>query len=96
MTDQFDSQTFVRRMEAGGMARGVAEELADVLGGSVLDGLVMRRDLHETEMRLDNHLRETELKLRQDIKELGLRVTVRMGAMAGAIIAILGVLIAIK
>ena len=96
MTHQFDTQAFVRRMETAGMARAVAEELADALGGTVFDGLVMRRDLHETEMRLDGHLRETELRLRQDLKELELRVTVRMGAMTAATIAILGALIAFK
>lgn len=96
MTQHFDSQMFVRRMEAAGMARTVAEELADVLGSTVLDGLVRQRDVHDTELRLDGHLRETELRLRQDLKELKLRMTVRMGAIAAAIIAILGVLISIK
>ena len=100
MTQQFDTQAFVRRMEAAGMARAVAEELADLLGGTVLDGLVMRRDLHETEMRLDGHLRETELRLRQEMKELELRATVRLGAMlAGStalIVAVLGALITLK
>ena len=96
MTHQFDTQNFVRRMEAAGMVRQVAEELADALSSSVLDGLATRRDLHDTELRLDGHLRETELRLRQDLKELELRVTVRMGAMAAGTIAILGALIAIK
>ena len=75
------------------MARAIAEELASVLDGSVLDGLVKQRDLKDTELRLDGHLRETELRLRQDLKELELRVTLRMGAMAAATIAILGALI---
>ena len=96
MTQHFDSQIFVRRMEAAGMARAVAEELADVLGGTVLEGLVRQRDLRETELRLDGHLRETELRLRQELKELELRMTVRMGAIAAAVVAILGVLITIK
>lgn len=100
MTQHFDSQLSVRRMEAAGMARTIAEELADALGSVVLDGLVTRRDLNEASNRTDGHLRETELRLRQDLKELELRVTVRLGAMlAGTTaltVAILGALIALR
>ena len=100
MTYQFDTQTFVRRMEAAGMARAIAEELASALDGTVLDGLVKQRDLKETELRLDAHLRETELRLRQDMKELELRMTVRFGAMLAAaatlMVAILGALITLR
>ena len=78
------------------MARSLAEELADVLGSVVLEGLATKRDLNDTEQRLGNHLRETELRLRQDMRELELRVTVRMGAMIAATIAILGALITFK
>lgn len=100
MTHQFDSQAFVRRMEAAGMARGIAEELADALGSVVLEGLATRRDLHDTENRLDGHLRETELRLREEMRALELRITVRLGTMLGATtaltIAILGALITFK
>ena len=82
------------------MARSVAEELADALGSTVLDGLIRQRDLRETELRLDGHLRETELKLGQALKELELRMMVRPGAMLGGAtaltIAVLGALITLK
>lgn len=93
MTHQFDSQVFVRRMEAAGMDRAVAEELADALGSVVLDGLATRRDVQESAARSDGLLRETELRLRQELKELELRVTIRMGVMFAAAITILGALI---
>lgn len=82
------------------MDGAVPEELADVLGSVVLDGLVTRRDLTEGLDRSDGHLRETELRLRRDLKELELRVTIRLGAMlAGATaltVAVLGALIALR
>lgn len=97
MTQYFDSQAFVRRMEAAGMARGIAEELANALGSVVLDGLATTRDLKDGFERSDNRLRETELSLRKDIKDLELRITLRFGAMLVATVslstAILGLLI---
>lgn len=78
------------------MARAVAEELADAPGAVVLDGLSTRRDVEGSAARIDGHLRETELRLRQELRELELRVTVRMGAMIAATIAILGALITFK
>ena len=100
MTYHFDSQSFVRRMEAAGMARGIAEELADALGSVVLNGFATKRDLNEGFERSDNRLRETELHLRQDMKDLELRLTVRLGAMLAAStalsVAILGALIAFR
>ena len=100
VTYQFDSQTFVRRMEAAGMARPIAEELANALVTVVLDGFATKRDLKEEFERSDNRLRETALGLRQEIKDSELRVTLRLGAMLVAsttlTVAILGALIAFR
>ncbi len=100
MTYQFDSQAFVRRMEAAGMARGIAEELADALGSVVLDGFATKRDLKDGFERSDNRLRETELNLRKDLKDLELRLTLRFGAMlvgsTTLTVGILGALIALR
>ena len=93
MTHQFDTQAFVRRMEAAGMARAVAEELADALGSVVLNGLSTRRDVTESTVRLESQLRETA-------KELELRLTLRVGGIIVAattlIVALIGTLIAFK
>ena len=82
------------------MARAIAKEWADAIGSVVLGGFATRCDLHDTERRLDGHLRETELRSRQDLKESEVRVTVRLGAMmAGTTaltVAILGAFIALK
>lgn len=97
---QFDTQAFVRRMEVAGMARGIAEELADALGSVVVDGLATRRNVDEAASRSDGHLRETELRLRHELKELELRLMVRLGAMlvgsTALTIAILGTLISLR
>ena len=93
MTYHFDSQAFVRRMQAAGMERGIAEKPTDALGSVVLDGLVTKRDLSEGFDRADGRLRES-------LKDLELRMTLRLGALlAGAttlIVAILGALITLR
>ena len=96
MTHQFDSQTFVKRMEAAGMARAIAEELADALGSVVLDGLATKRDVEDGVLKLDGHLREVHLRLSKEARELELRLMLRMGALFAATLAILGVLITFK
>lgn len=93
MTVYFDTNAFVRRMEAAGMTRGIAEELANVLGSGVLDGLATARDLKEGFERSDNRLRETELALRREIKELELKIALRFGTMLAGAVAILAALI---
>jgi hypothetical protein len=100
VTQHFDRQLFVRRMEAAGMIRAVAEELAEVLGSVVLDGLATGRDIRDAADRLDGHLRETELRLRQESRDLELRLTTRLGGMLAAatalIVAVLGGPITLK
>ena len=93
VTYHFDSQTFVRRMEAAGMARAVAKELAEALGFVVRDGFATMRDLTEGFDRSDNRLRET-------VKDVELRLTLRFGAMlvgsTALSVALLGALIALQ
>lgn len=81
----FDTLAFVKRLAAAGMDTRQAEALAEGLTQHAFDTLATKSDLQETELRL-----------RTEIKELELRLTIRMGAMNGATIAILGTLITLS
>lgn len=81
----FDTLSFVKRLSAAGMDTRQAEALAEALTGQAFNELATKTDL--------SGLRS---ELKTDIKELELRLTIRMGAMSGAIIAVLGALITLS
>ena len=94
-------------MEAAGMERRIAEELADALGGGILDGLSTKHDVDDAARRSETYIRELELKVGQqisetklDLKDLEVKLVTRLGAaIAGSTavtIAILGALITLK
>jgi len=78
----FDTLAFVKRLSAAGWDTRQAEALAEALTGNAFDELATKSDL-----------RELGSALRSEMKELELRLTIRMGAMNAATIAILGALI---
>lgn len=82
MQFSFDTLAFVNRLSAAGWDTRQAEALAEALTGNAFDELATKSDL-----------RELGSALRSEMKELGLRLTIRMGAMNAATIAILGALI---
>jgi hypothetical protein len=84
----FDTHAFVKRLEAAGMSVTHAEALADAMGDIVLQSVATKADLKEVELSLRSELNE----LRKELKELELRLTLRMGAMITAAIAILAAL----
>ena len=84
----FDTHAFVKRLEASGMSATQAEALADAMGDIVLQSIATKTDLREVELSLRSELKD----LRDDLKQLELRLTVRMGTMFAATIAILAAL----
>lgn len=82
MQFSFDTLAFVKRLSAAGWDTRQAEALAEALTGNAFDELATKSDL-----------RELGASLRSEMKELALRLTIRMGAMNAATIAILGALI---
>jgi hypothetical protein len=88
----FDTLAFVRRLAAAGMDTRHAEALADALNDVVFDGIAMKSDLRELELRLKADMKELELRLTNGL-------TSRMGAMVAAstalTVSILGALIAL-
>jgi hypothetical protein len=87
MTTQFafDTLAFVKRLSAAGMETLQAEALAEALVDSAFDNLATKADLRELQLATQADLRELEHRLMNNL-------TVRIGAMTAAAIAILGAL----
>ena len=81
----FNTHAFVKKVAAAGMPLEQAEALVEALNEGVLDSTATKSDLKELELRLTNQIREAELRL-----------TLRMGAMIAATIAILGALVTLN
>jgi predicted HicB family RNase H-like nuclease len=98
MTAQFafDTLAFVKRLSAAGMETRHAEALAEALVDSAFNNLATKADLRELQLATKADLRELQLATNADLSELEHRLTnkltVRMGAMTAATIAIIGAL----
>jgi hypothetical protein len=92
----FDTLAFVKRLSAAGWDTGHAEALAEALSGDAFDRLASKSDLNELGVALRSDVKELGTALRSEIKELELRLTIRMGAMNAATIAILGAIITLS
>jgi hypothetical protein len=79
----FDTLAFVKRLSAAGMETPHAEALAEALVDSAFNNLATKADLRELQLATSADLRELEHRLTN-------KLTVRMGAMTAATIAILG------
>jgi hypothetical protein len=87
MTTQFafDTLAFVKRLSAAGMETPHAEALAEALVDSAFNNLATKADLRELQLATTADLRDLEHRLTN-------KLTVRMGAMTAATIAIIGAL----
>jgi predicted HicB family RNase H-like nuclease len=92
----FDTLAFVKRLSAAGMETPHAKALAEALVDSAFDNLATKSDLRELQAATKADLRElqaaTDAKLRELEHSLTNKLTVRMGAMTAATIAIIGAL----
>ena len=104
----FDTLEFAKKLKAANFTEDQAEALAEAVAGIVEDRLATKQDLKELESRLEVWLKELETGLRRDLKELetGLRrdmqemelrlrhdLTLRLGYMLAAAVAIVAVLV---
>lgn len=100
----FNTLKYVRILEEVGFSRDQAETsvrvLSEILMENIEDKFGLRRDLKESENALRRDFKESENALRQDLKELQLatkhdlqnlesRLTIRLGGMLAAAVAIL-------
>lgn len=78
----FDSLTFARRLKAAGFSEAQAEALADANRDMLVSDLATKDDLTAVEQRLE-----------AAVEALGLRLTIRVGAMIGVAVAVLGAIL---
>jgi len=82
----FDTLEFAKKLKAANFTADQAEALAAALAGMVEERLATKQDLKELEARLEARMREMELRLRHDL-------TLRLGAMLVAGIALVAALV---
>jgi coproporphyrinogen III oxidase len=82
----FDTLEFAKKLKAANFTQDQAEALAEAIAGIVEERLATKQDLKELEIRLEARLREMELRLRHDL-------TLRLGAMLTAAVAIVAALV---
>jgi len=82
----FDTLEFAKKLKAANFTQDQAEALAEAIAGIVEERLATKQDLKELEIRLEARLREMELRLRHDL-------TLRLGAMLTAAVAIVAAIV---
>ncbi len=88
----FDTHTYVKRLKAAGFTEEQAEVQAESMSALIEEGLATKRDLKELETSLRRDMKELETSLRRDMKELELRLSIRLGTIMAAGIAVIAVL----
>jgi hypothetical protein len=78
----FDTYLYIKKLRAVGFTEEQAAVQAETIAGLINEELTTKRDLSEMEQRLDSRLKELEYKL-----------TIKLGAMMAASIAIIAALV---
>ena len=81
MAYTFDSLGYAKRLRDGGVPQDQAEVHAEAARDFIMAELVTKTDLLATEQKLQTGLQHTKQELQNSIETLGLRLTVRFGAM---------------
>ena len=82
----FDTHAYVKKLKSVGFTEEQAEVQAETLAGLVGDQLATKRDLKELEILIERDLQELELRLKHGL-------TLRLGGMLAAAIAIVAALV---
>ncbi len=82
----FDTLEFAKKLKAANFTEEQAEALVEARAGIVEERLATKQDLKELETKLEARLREMELRLRRDL-------TLRLGGMPAAAVAIVAALV---
>jgi len=85
----FDTHAYVKKLVAVGVKEAQAEVQAEMLTQLLDDNLVSKHDMKE----METSLRHDMADLRGEMKELEMRLTIRLGAIMAAGIAIVATLV---
>ncbi len=78
----FDTLQYVKKLKAAGVPENQAEIQAETLAGIIEDRLATKKDL-----------KDMEINLRHEMKEMESRLTIRLGGMMAASIALIAALV---
>ena len=92
-TATFDTLGYFEKLKAAGVPEEQAKVQTDALRELIDDKLATRRDLKEMELAFKQDLRELESRLDNKIEKVEYRLTIRLGAMMAASIAIVAALV---
>lgn len=84
----FDTLAFAKRLAAAGMQSRQAQALAEALNDIVFNTLATKNDLRDLEVATKAGLKDLEVATKVGLKDLEHRLTVRMGAMITASMAL--------
>ena len=96
----FDTLAYAKKLKAVGFTEEQAEvqaetfaEIIDERLATKQDILALKKDIKELEISLKRDMKELETRLKRDMKEMEMRLTIRLGTMMAASIAIVAVLV---
>lgn len=93
MDTVFDTLAYAKKLKAVGVPEEVAEVHAEALAEIVEERLATKRDIKELEETTKRNTKELEERLLNRINELEYKMTIRLGAMLAASIAIVAALV---
>ncbi len=85
-TIAFDTLAYVKKLREAGVPERQAEVHAETFAAIINEKLATKRDLKELDANLRRELKELELRLKHDL-------TLRLGAMIAACVAIVAALV---
>jgi hypothetical protein len=89
----FDTLAYSKKLKAAGVPQKQAEVQAEALAEFIEEGVATKKDLKDTEVALRRDIKVLESDLKREMKEMELRLTLRMGAIISASIAIVAALV---
>ncbi len=84
---------YSKRLKEAGVPDAQAEVHAESVAELIDERIATKQDLKELEITLKRDVKELEAILKRDVKEMELRLTIRLGAMMAASIAIIAALV---
>jgi predicted phage-related endonuclease len=96
----FDTLVYAKKLKAVGFTEAQAETLAESQAQLIESRLatkqdiaLVRRDMKELEASLKRDMKALDVSLKRDMKEMEMRLTIRMGILIAASIAIVATLV---
>ena len=96
----FDTLVYAKKLKSVGFTEAQAEALAESQAQLIESRLatkqdieLVRRDMKELEASLKRDMKALDVSLKRDMKEMEMRLTIRMGILIAASIAIVATLV---